>query len=157
MESSVGGKAPEKLAQAKLPPPPPIQLADHKQKRDQRGQDVVEGGNDPQTKEIVPPKGPKQPRVTQTQANKRGESLVTVLAWTPTMILDGALLPANTSIRNFQGGMAGYVANAAEQALLFPTNMANLQEMRKHEVFLSLKRDLALVGFMNITLLLSLE
>ena len=81
---------------------------------------------------------------------------MTVLAWTPTMILDGALLPANTSIRNFQGGTTGYVANAAEQALLLPTNMANLREIRKHEVFLSLKRDLALVGFMNITLLLSL-
>ena len=117
----------------------------------------MEGGKDPQTKEIVPPTGPKQPRVTQTQADKRGESLVTVLAWTPTMIPDGALLPANTSIRNFQGGMVGYVANAAKQALLLPTNMANLREMRKHEVFLSLKRDLALVGFMNITLLLSLE
>ena len=49
------------------------------------------------------------------------------------------------------------MANAAEQALLLPTDMADLREMRKHEVFLSLKRNLALVGFMNITLLLSLE
>ena len=37
MESSAEGKAPEKPSQAKLPPPPPIQPADHKQKRDQRG------------------------------------------------------------------------------------------------------------------------
>ena len=157
MESSIGGKAPKKPAQAKLPPPSPIQPAYHKRKRDQREQDVVEGGKDPQTKEIVPSKGPKQCKVTQTQADKRGKSLVTVPAWTPAMILDRAHLPANASIRNFQGGMAGYVANAAEQALLLPTDMADLREMRKHEVFLSLKRNLALVGFMNITLLFSLE
>ena len=64
MESLIGGKAPEKPLQAKLPPPPLIQPADHKRKRDQRGQDVVEGWKDPQTKETVPPKEAKQPRVT---------------------------------------------------------------------------------------------
>ena len=37
MKSSTEGKAPEKPSQAKLPPLPPIQLADHKRKRDQRG------------------------------------------------------------------------------------------------------------------------
>ena len=114
MESSTGGKAPEKPSQAKLPPPAPIQLADHKRKRDQRGQEIVEGGNGPQTAEIVHPKGTKQPRVTQTQADKRGESSVAVLAWTLAMILDGAFLPASASIKNFQGGTVGYMADAAE-------------------------------------------
>ena len=71
------------------------------------------------------------------------------------MILDRAPLLANASIRNFQGGIAGYVADAAEQALLLPVDMADLQEMRKHEVFLSLKRDLALVSSMNISPFLS--
>ena len=80
MESSTRGKAPEKPSQAKLPPPAPIQLVDHKRKRDQRGQEVVEGGKGPQTKETVHPKGAKQPRVTQTQADKRGESSVAVFA-----------------------------------------------------------------------------
>ena len=38
------------------------------------------------------------------------------------------------------------MANAVEQALLLPTNMADLRSMRKHEVFLSLKRDLVMVS-----------
>ena len=56
MDSSVGCKAPEKPSQAKLPPLPPIQPANHKRKRDQRGQEVVEGGKGPQTKKTMTPK-----------------------------------------------------------------------------------------------------
>ena len=55
-------------------------------------------------------------------------------------------MPVDASIRNFQQGKAGYVADAVEQALLLPEDMADLRSMRKHEVFLSLKRDLALVS-----------
>ena len=42
--------------------------------------------------------------------------------------------------------MVGYVADAVEQALLLPGDIANLRLMRKHKVFLSLKRGLALVS-----------
>ena len=38
------------------------------------------------------------------------------------------------------------MANAMEQALLLPTDMADLRSMRKHEVFLNLKRDLVMVS-----------
>ena len=38
------------------------------------------------------------------------------------------------------------MADAMEQALLLLEDMADLRSMRKHEVFLSLKRDLALVS-----------
>ena len=62
------------------------------------------------------------------------------------MVLDGAPLPTDASIRNFQQGKAGYIANAMEQALLLPRDIADLRTMRKHEVFLNLKRDLALVS-----------
>ena len=41
---------------------------------------------------------------------------------------------------------ASYVANTVEQMLLLPGDMANLRSMRKYEVFLSLKKDLALVS-----------
>lgn len=40
--------------------------------------------------------------------------------WNPSLELDGALLPLDSSIRDFQKGKAGYVANALEQPLLFP-------------------------------------
>ena len=56
-------------------------------------------------------------------------------------------LLATASIRDFQGGTAGYVANAVEQALLLPVDMAELRSMRRHEVFLSLKRYLGMVCF----------
>ena len=64
-------------------------------------------------------------------------------------MLDGSPLPANSSIRNFQQGKAGYVADVVEQALLLLDDMAHLRTIRKHEVFLSLKKDLAMVSFSN--------
>ena len=97
--------------------------------------------------------GGKQARVVQTRSSsegaitdRRGDHQTEVPAWTPSIVLDGALLPSDASIRDFQQGKAGYVANAVEQALLLPTDMANLKSMRKHEVFLSLKRDLTMVS-----------
>ena len=47
---------------------------------------------------------------------------------------------------------AGYVANALEQALLLPGDIADLRFMKKHEVFLTLKKDLALVSAFTIIL-----
>ena len=79
-------------------------------------------------------------------ANKKSDSQVGLLSWTPIPTLDGAPLPANASIKDFQQGKAGYVANAMEQTLLLPEDMANLRSIRRHEVFLSLKRDLVMVS-----------
>ena len=55
-------------------------------------------------------------------------------------------MPVNASIRDFQQMRASYVANTVEQMLLLLGDIANLRSMRKHEVFLSLKKDLALVS-----------
>ena len=61
-------------------------------------------------------------------------------------MMDGALLLTNASIRDFHQGKDGYVADAMEQALQLSKDMANLRSLRGHEVFLSLKRDLAMVS-----------
>ena len=61
-------------------------------------------------------------------------------------MLDGAPLPANASIRDFRGRKADYMADTVEQALLLLKDMADLRSQRRHEVFLSLKRDLAMVS-----------
>ena len=61
-------------------------------------------------------------------------------------MLDGAPLPANASIRDFRGRKVDYVADVVEQALLLLKDMANLRSQMRHEVFLSLKRDLAMVS-----------
>ena len=65
------------------------------------------------------------------------------------LMLDKAPLLIDASIRNFQQGKADYVADAVEQALLLPKDMADLRSLRKHEVFLSLKRDLTLVSLLT--------
>ena len=70
-----------------------------------------------------------------------------VQIWNPSLVLDRALLPLDSSIRNFQKGKVGYVADALEQPLLLPQDMANLRTLKKHEVFLTLKSDLAKVSF----------
>lgn len=62
-------------------------------------------------------------------------------------MLDKAPLLDDASIRDFQGRKAGYVADAMEQALLLLGDMVELRSMRRHEVFLSLKRYLAMVWF----------
>lgn len=78
--------------------------------------------------------------------DKRRDHSSKVQAWAPPLVLNGAPLASTTSIRDFQKGRAGYVADIMEQALLLPEDMADLRAMKKHEMFLSLKRDLALVS-----------
>ena len=63
------------------------------------------------------------------------------------LVLDGAHIPLNSSIHRFNNGRASYVANSVKQALLLPQDMAELRNLKKHEMFLFLKRDLALVRF----------
>ena len=65
------------------------------------------------------------------------------------MELDGAPLLSDASIRDFMQGTASYVANAVEQSLLLPKDMADLKSMRQYEVFLGLKRDLAMVSLLS--------
>ena len=74
-----------------------------------------------------------------------GDPQVRPLAWLPTSMLNGEPLLTNASIHDFQGGVSGYMADVVEQALLLPKDMTELCDMRRHEVFLSLKRYLAMV------------
>ena len=63
------------------------------------------------------------------------------------MELDGAAIPWNSTIREFQRGNAHYLADALEQPLLLPKDMDALKNVRQQDLFLFLKRDLALVSF----------
>lgn len=51
--------------------------------------------------------------------------------WNPPLELDGDLLPMDFSIRDFQKGKADNVANALEQPLLPPQDMANLRTLKE--------------------------
>ena len=67
--------------------------------------------------------------------------------WNPQLKLDETAIPWNSTIKEFQRGNAHYFANALEQPLMLPKDMAALKNVRQQDLFLSLKRDLALVSF----------
>ena len=50
------------------------------------------------------------------------------------------------SLRHFRGGHAGRMADALQQPLLLPQDMAAYRSFNHPDLFLSLKRDLAMVS-----------
>ena len=56
----------------------------------------------------------------------------------------------NASLREFRGGKGAYAADALERSLLFPTDMAELGNLRRQEVFLSFKRYLGMVRLLTL-------
>ena len=51
----------------------------------------------------------------------------------------------NTSLRDFNKGEGTYVADALERSLLLPVDMEDLKNLRRQELFLSMKRYLGMV------------
>ena len=66
--------------------------------------------------------------------------------WSPRLDLDGAPIPWDAAVRNFQLGHLGYVAKALEQPFLLPRDMDAYKRFKQPDLFLSLKRDLAMVS-----------
>ena len=65
--------------------------------------------------------------------------------WFPAPMLHGEPLMEDASLRDFRGHEGTYVADALERSLLLPTDIKELKSMRRQEVFLSMKRYLAMV------------
>ena len=140
------------------PPPPPPQLPTNlglkpnPELRRKRQHKVLNEGK------IGPSKGNKQQRIAQDQRSKRSSSIEsredplaahvrrTPRIWSPKMELDDVPIAWDTSIRNYQGGQAGHIAEALEQPLLLPRDMEAYRRFSQQELFLSLKRDLAMVS-----------
>ena len=55
----------------------------------------------------------------------------------------------DASLRDFQKGEGTYVADALERSLLLPTDMTELRNLRRQEVFLSIKRYLGMVKLLT--------
>ena len=84
---------------------------------------------------IGPSNGNKQQKVTQDQRGKRSFSVEsregpfaadvrrTPRIWSPKLELDGAPFAWDTSVRSYQGGQAGHIAEALEQPFLLPRDM----------------------------------
>ena len=67
--------------------------------------------------------------------------------WSPRLEVDGAPIPWDASVREFQKGQAGHIAEALEQPLLLPKDMDGYRRFKQNSLFLSLKRDLAMVNY----------
>ena len=64
-------------------------------------------------------------------------------------MLHGEPLLEDASMRNLGDGEGAYVADALERALLLPTNMGELKNMRMQEVALSVKKYLGTVRLLK--------
>ena len=56
----------------------------------------------------------------------------------------------NASLRDFRGDEGTYVADVLERFLLLPADMAELGNLRRQEVFLSIKRYLGMVRLLTL-------
>ena len=66
--------------------------------------------------------------------------------WSPVLEVDGAPIAMDASLRHFRGGHAGQMADALLQPLLLPQDLAAYRSFNHPDLFLSLKRDLAMVS-----------
>ena len=66
--------------------------------------------------------------------------------WSPKLEVDGVPIAWDSSIRHYHRGHAGHVAEALEQPLLLPKDMEAYRNFSQQELFLSFKRDLAIVS-----------
>ena len=111
----------------------------------------------PEEGEVVPRPG-KQQKTTRGQKNKRASSVesrekenraevrVHPRTWSPKLEVDGVAIPYTASVREYKRGRAGYIAEALEQPILLPRDMEAYRRFSQPELFLSLKRDLAMVS-----------
>ena len=139
------------------PPPPPqlpadLELKPNPELRRKKHPEAPEEG------EVGPPKGSKQQRQSQDQRSRRSgsvdsrEELLVVQVrrptriWSPKLEVDGVPIAWDSSLRHYRRGYAVHVTEALEQPLLLPKDMESYKSFTQPELFLSLKRDLAMVS-----------
>ena len=108
--------------------------------------------------ELGPSKDTKQARQTQEHRGRRSHSVDSreeqpvaqvrrpPRTWSPVLEVDGVPIAMDASLRHFHGGHAGRMADALQQPLLLPQDMAAYRSFNHPDLFLSLKRDLAMVS-----------
>ena len=114
--------------------------------------DTVEEG------ELSPSKGNKQAKHIQDRRGKRSNSVDnreeapvaqvrrSPRTWSPVLEVDGMPFAFDATLRHYRGGHAGLMAEALQQPLLLPQDMAAYRSFNYPDLFLSLKRDLAMVS-----------
>ena len=66
--------------------------------------------------------------------------------WSPVLKVDGMPIAFDAMLRHYREGHAGLMAEALQQPLLLPQDMAAYRSFNHLDLFLSLKRDLAMVS-----------
>ena len=143
---------------ANPPPPPPQVPADLglKPNPDLRRKRPIESAEEG---ELGPSKGTKLARQAQEHRGRRSHSVDSreeppvaqvrrsPRTWSPVLEVDGAPIAMDASLRHFRGGHAGQMAEFLQQPLLLPQDMAAYRSFNHLDLFLSLKRDLAMVSY----------
>ena len=80
------------------------------------------------------------------EEENQAEVHVNPRVWSPKLELDEVAIPYTASIREYNKVRAGYIAEAMEQPVLLPWDMEAYRRFSQLELFLSLKRDLAMVS-----------
>ena len=144
---------------ANSPPPPPqipadLGLKPNSDLRRKRPVDTVKEG------ELGPSKGNKQARQTQDHRSRsrrsnsvdnREEPPVAQVrrspcTWSPVLEVNGMPIAFDATLRHYREGHVGLLADALQQPLLLPQDMAAYRSFNHPDLFLSLKKDLAMVS-----------
>ena len=70
----------------------------------------------------------------------------TTRTWSPKLEVDGVPIAWDASLRHYRGRHVGHIAEALKQPLLLPKDMEAYRNFNHLELFLSFKRDLAMVS-----------
>ena len=95
-------------------------------------------------------KNKRAPSVESRDEENRAEVRVNLRTWSPKLEVDGVAIPYTTLVREYNRGRAGYIAEAQEQPVLLPRDMEAYRRFSQPVLFLSLKRDLAMVSDSSI-------
>ena len=140
------------------PHPPPPQIPSDlglKPNSDLRKKKQIETAKEG---ELGPSKGSKQLRQSQDHRSRRSNSVDNreeppvaqvrqqTRTWSPVLEVDGMPIAYDATLRHYRRGHAGLVAEALKQPLLLLQDMEAYRTFNHPELFLSLKRDLAMVS-----------
>uniref|UniRef100_A0A7N2MTL5 Uncharacterized protein n=1 Tax=Quercus lobata TaxID=97700 RepID=A0A7N2MTL5_QUELO len=107
--------------------------------------------------EVLAQKGTKQHKMTKDPKDKRSTSMdsqeeqtlaevcLQQRTWSPRLEVERVPIPWNATVQECQRGHSQYAAEALKQPLLLPKDMDSVRKLKQQDLFMSLKRDLALV------------
>ena len=91
-------------------------------------------------------KDPRYKRGTSVDSRDEAEVRRPQRTWAPRLEMEGAPIPYDASIWDAQRDHANYLTQALQQPLLLPKDMGPIWRTRQLDLFMSLKRDLAMVN-----------